>query len=117
MRGVIHSFSAGPEIAAQYLALSEGWYLGFGGMATFKNAPEILAAAVDCPIDRLVLETDAPFLAPVPYRGKRNEPAYTAATGTAIAKARGVNASDFSQQVLRNTSALFGSQVAGLPQL
>ena len=76
VRGVIHSFSAGPEIAERYCEL--GWYLGFGGMATFKNAREIMAAAVACPLDRLVLETDAPFLAPVPQRGKRNEPAFVA---------------------------------------
>ena len=112
VRGVIHSFSAGPDIAERYLQLSDGWFLGFGGMATFKNAPEILAAAAACPIERMVLETDAPFLAPVPYRGKRNQPAYTAATGTAIAAARGVNVIEFSQQVLRNTQALLSLESA-----
>jgi TatD DNase family protein len=106
VRGVIHSFSAGPAYAERYCA--QGWYLGFGGMATFKNAAEIMAAAVACPLDRLVLETDAPFLAPVPMRGKRNEPAFVAHTGQAIGLARGLTQEEFSAAVLENTQQLFG---------
>ena len=92
-----------------------GWYLGFGGMATFKNAAEIMEAAVACPLDRLVIETDAPFLAPVPMRGKRNEPAYVAHTGAAIAAARAVAVDELAEHVWQNTQRLFGPVPVALP--
>ncbi|MBZ0293755.1 MAG: TatD family hydrolase [Anaerolineae bacterium] len=72
--GVLHSFSAPPEIAER--ALAAGFYLGFTGPITFKNADELRSIAHDVPLDRLLVETDGPFLTPMPYRGKRNEPAY-----------------------------------------
>ena len=69
-RGVIHCFSYGKEMAAEYLKM--GFYLGIGGVLTFKNAKKLLEVAEMAPLDRLVLETDCPYLAPVPNRGKRN---------------------------------------------
>ena len=68
--GVIHCFSYGKEMAAEYLKM--GFYLGIGGVLTFKNAKKLLEVAEMAPLDRLVLETDCPYLAPVPNRGKRN---------------------------------------------
>lgn len=72
--GVLHSFSAAPEIAQR--ALRIGFYLGFTGPITYKNADDLRQIAAHVPLDRLLVETDAPFLTPVPHRGKRNEPAY-----------------------------------------
>jgi TatD DNase family protein len=72
-RGVIHSFTAGPAEAKCYLEL--GWHLAFNGVLTFKNAEEVRQAARSTPLDRLLVETDSPYLAPVPHRGKRCEPA------------------------------------------
>ena len=74
--GVLHSFSAPPETAQAVLEM--GFYLGFTGPLTFKKADELRAIAATVPLDRLLVETDAPFLAPQKYRGKRNEPAYVA---------------------------------------
>ena len=86
-RTIIHCFSGGPEEARR--CLDRGAYLSFSGIITFKNASDIRAAAAICPIDRLLVETDAPFLAPVPNRGKPNEPAWVALVGAAVAEARG----------------------------
>lgn len=86
LRGVFHCFSGGPEEAAQ--ALNLGFFLGFGGVLTFPKAERVRAAARSVPVDRLLLETDAPYLAPVPHRGKRNEPAFVLHTAQALAAAR-----------------------------
>ena len=71
--GVIHSFTAGPAEAEAYLEL--GWHLGFNGVLTFSKAESVREASRACPEDRLLIETDAPYLAPVPHRGRRCEPA------------------------------------------
>lgn len=86
LSGVFHCFSGGPEEAAQ--ALNLGFFLGFGGVLTFPKAERVRAAARSVPLDRLLLETDAPYLAPVPHRGKRNEPAFVLHTARALAAAR-----------------------------
>lgn len=85
--GVIHSFTAGPAEAEAYLAL--GWYVAFNGVATFRNAPEVREAAALVPAERLLVETDSPYLAPVPRRGTRCEPAFVAHTVAALAETRG----------------------------
>lgn len=84
---IIHCFTGGPEEARQ--CLNRGAYLSFSGIVTFKNAVDVQEAAKLCPLDRLLVETDSPFLAPVPHRGKPNEPAHVAIVGTAIADLRG----------------------------
>lgn len=86
--GVMHSFSSSPEMARQYVKM--GWYLSFSGTVTFKNAAVVPEAAKVVPLDRLLLETDAPYLAPVPYRGKRNKSSFAYATAAKLAELHGV---------------------------
>ena len=85
-RTVVHCFTGGPEEARRCLDL--GAYLSFSGIVTFKNATDIRDAVVLCPADRLLVETDAPFLAPVPFRGRTNQPAWVAVVGESIAAIR-----------------------------
>ena len=80
------------ELARRALAL--GGYISFSGVITFKKSEELRAIARDLPLDRILVETDAPFLAPEPFRGKSNEPAYVVHTAAALAKARGISTSD-----------------------
>lgn len=87
-RTVFHCFSGGPEEAQRCLDL--GAVLSFSGIVTFPSATDLQAAAVLCPLDRLLVETDSPYLAPVPYRGKRNQPAWVSVVGASIAALRGV---------------------------
>lgn len=103
--GVLHSFSAGFDIAERALAL--GFYLGFTGPITFKNADELRSVARRVPIDRLLIETDAPFLAPQPRRGKRNEPAYIRYINDKLADLRGFGAGEMARQTTRNAERLF----------
>jgi len=91
-RTVFHCFTGGPGEAR--LALDMGAHLSFSGIVTFKTADDLRAAAAACPLDRLLVETDAPFLAPVPYRGERNQPAYVTVVGAAIAGVKGVDVAD-----------------------
>ncbi len=86
-RTVFHCFTGGPDEARR--ALDVGGHLSFSGIATFPGAPEVRAAAALCPADRLLVETDAPYLAPVPHRGRPNTPAWVPVVGAAIAAARG----------------------------
>src|SRR5579863_4824797 len=86
--GVMHCFSSGRALAEAALEL--GFYISISGIVTFKNAEELRAIVRDLPLDRLLVETDAPYLAPVPYRGKRNEPAFVAATAGFVAELKGV---------------------------
>jgi len=85
--GIMHCFSGGPEEARQALAL--GFHLSFGGIVTFPKALNVQEAARITPPDRILIETDAPYLAPVPRRGKRNEPAYVVETARKMAELRG----------------------------
>src|SRR5207245_7702354 len=87
--GVMHCFSSGRALAEAALAL--GFYISISGIVTFRNADELRAILRDVPLDRLLVETDAPYLAPVPYRGKRNEPAFVAATAAAVAALKGLD--------------------------
>ncbi len=104
-RGVMHCWAGNTDEAQQSVAL--GLHLGFGGVTTFKSAVDIQRAAVECPQHRIVLETDAPFLAPVPYRSKQNEPAYIAHTAAHIAKLRGVSPEELAHDCSRNAIELF----------
>jgi TatD DNase family protein len=99
--GIMHCFSGNPDQAA--LCLDLGFHLSFGGIVTFPKAADVQEAARRTPPDRLLIETDAPYLAPVPYRGKRNEPAFLAETARKLAELRGVSA----EEIARTTSANF----------
>jgi TatD DNase family protein len=86
---IFHCFTGGPEEAQRCLTI--GGFLSFSGIVTFKTADDVRAAVALCPADRLLVETDAPYLAPVPHRGKRNQPAYVPIVGATLAEVRGVN--------------------------
>jgi TatD DNase family protein len=88
-RTVFHCFTGGPDEARR--ALDLGAWLSFSGIITFRNASDIRAAAVLCPLDRLLVETDSPFLAPVPHRGKPNSPVFVPLVGAGVALARGID--------------------------
>jgi TatD DNase family protein len=87
--GVMHCFSGGQTEARRSLDL--GFYLGFGGVVTYPKALDVQEAARTAPLERILIETDAPYLAPVPHRGKRNEPSYVARTALRIAELRGIS--------------------------
>ena len=88
-----------------------GAYFSFSGMITFKNWTPAVRPS-DCPTDRLLVETDAPFLAPVPHRGQRNEPAYVRDVAAALAQALGSSLDDVAQQTTANARRAFGARVA-----
>jgi len=98
--GIIHCFSEGPREAEQALAI--GFHISFAGIVTFPKATAIQEAARITPSDRLLIETDAPFLAPVPKRGKRNEPAFVVETARKLAELRGVTAGEIAQTTADN---------------
>jgi TatD DNase family protein len=104
-RTVFHCFTGGPDEAR--LALAVGAHLSFSGIVTFKGADDVRAAAALCPLDRLLVETDSPFLAPMPYRGKPNRPAFVPVVGAAVAAARGVDAAEVEAATWANTERVF----------
>ncbi|HEY8317135.1 MAG TPA: TatD family hydrolase, partial [Gaiellaceae bacterium] len=89
-------------------ALERGWYVSFAGNATFPKAVDLRLAAREVPANRILAETDAPYLAPQPVRGKRNEPAYVMHTLAALAQARNEDAEKLEEQIDRNASECFG---------
>jgi TatD DNase family protein len=103
--GVLHCFSRGRGLAEAALAL--GFYVSISGIVTFKNADELRAIVCDLPLDRLLVETDSPYLAPVPYRGKRNEPAFVAAIAAAVAALKGVEPAVLAAATTANFFRLF----------
>jgi len=103
--GVFHCFSGDAAAAAR--ALATGYYLSIPGIVSFPKAVELREAVRTTPPDRLLIETDSPYLAPVPYRGKRNEPAYVARVGEAVAEARAITPAELSAAVTANTRRLF----------
>ena len=105
VRGVMHSFTGDAATAGACLAM--GLSVSFAGMVTYKNAGDLRAVAATIPADRLLVETDCPYLAPVPVRGQRNEPAYVAHTVAALAVVRGVSSEDLAAQTTQNALALF----------
>lgn len=102
---VLHCFSSGLELAQRGLAL--GGYISFSGILTFKNATVIQEAARIAPADRILVETDAPYLAPIPYRGKSNEPGYVRHTAEKLAELRGVTLDEISETTTANFFRLF----------
>ncbi len=104
-RTIIHCFTGGPEEARRCLDL--GAVLSFSGVVTFKNAADVREAAVLCPLDRLLVETDTPFLTPVPHRGTLNEPSRVPLVGAAIAQLKQVETSVLAEHATRNTRAAF----------
>jgi len=108
--GIMHCFSAGPEIAARCFDL--GFHVGIGGVLTFKNARELHATVAGLPLDRIVLETDAPYLAPHPHRGKRNEPAYVALVAARLAELHGCGIEEVGAVTTANARAVFGERLA-----
>jgi TatD DNase family protein len=111
--GVMHCFSSGRALADAALAL--GFYISISGIVTFRNAEELRAIVRDLPLERLLAETDAPYLAPVPYRGKRNEPAYVAVTAAAVAELKGIDLQHLAAITSANFFRLFGKASAPAP--
>lgn len=103
--GVMHCFTEDWTVATQ--ALDLGFHLSFSGIVTFKNAQTVKDVAQKCPLDRLLVETDAPYLAPVPYRGKQNEPAYVRYVAEEIARLRTLSLDEVAQATTENFSRLF----------
>ncbi|MEQ8357237.1 MAG: TatD family hydrolase [Kiloniellaceae bacterium] len=103
--GVIHCFTAGPALATA--ALEIGFYISLAGIVTFKSAQALRDTVRDVPLERLLVETDSPYLAPVPKRGKANEPANVVYTAAALAELRGVPAADFADLTTENFFRLF----------
>ena len=102
---ILHCFSSPPLLEP---ALERGWYVSFAGNVTYKNAYELRAAARRVPADRLLAETDSPFLAPQAERGKRNEPAYIVETVDVLAETRGEDPAELAAQIDANADAVFG---------
>jgi TatD DNase family protein len=102
---VLHCFTGGPDLAKRGLAL--GGYISFSGVITFKKSELLREIAASVSADRILVETDAPYLAPEPYRGKRNEPAYVANTAKALAAARNTDFAAISRQTTENFFRLF----------
>lgn len=107
--GVMHCFSGGPAEAERSLEI--GFTISYSGIVTYPKALEIREAALLTPLDRMLVETDAPYLAPVPHRGKRNEPAYVAKTAAFVANLLGMEYENFCTQTSKNFDALFGAAV------
>ena len=104
-RTVFHCFTGGPDEARR--ALDIGAHLSFSGIVTFKGAPEVQEAAILCPLDRMLVETDSPYLAPVPHRGKTNQPAWVAHVGQHIADLRNIAVAEVAAATTANAGAVF----------
>ncbi len=104
---IFHCFSGGPAEAERCLALSEHVYLSYSGIVSFKTAENLREAARITPLDRLLVETDSPYLAPVPHRGKRNFPAYVPIVGAHIAEALGCDVAEVEASTWKATAAAF----------
>lgn len=105
-RAVMHSFSG--DLATAQACLQMGLYVSFAGMLTYPTAQDLRDVAKEVPLDRLLVETDCPYLAPQPVRGKRNEPAYVAHTAAVLAQVKGVSVAELEEHTTRNAKALFG---------
>lgn len=104
--GIMHCFSGSPEVAKECLDMN--FYISLGGPVTFKNAKKPKEVAVEVPLDKLLIETDCPYLAPHPYRGKRNEPAYVKLVAEQIAELKGLTFDEVAAATTENARKLFG---------
>jgi len=105
-RTIFHCFTGGPDEARA--ALDRDCYLSFSGIVSFKSAGDVRAAAALAPADRVLVETDSPYLAPVPHRGRPNEPAFLPIVGGALASARGVDVTEIAETTRLNAARVFG---------
>ncbi|MBU5437044.1 TatD family hydrolase [Tissierella sp. MSJ-40] len=105
LRGVLHCYSGSTEMALEYIKL--GFYISIAGPVTFKNARVLREVAEAVPLDKLLIETDSPYLTPEPYRGKRNEPIFVKHVAGTIAEVKGVSFEDIAIATSRNTKNLF----------
>lgn len=103
--GVLHCFTSGARLAAA--AIDMGFYISFSGILTFKKTEALQAIARDLPLERILVETDAPYLAPIPYRGRTNEPAYVAHTASKLAALRGISVEEVTAATTANFHRLF----------
>lgn len=110
--GVMHCFAEDWDVARQ--ALDIGFYISFSGIVTFKNAKSVHEVAQKTPLDRILVETDAPYLAPVPYRGKTNEPAYVRHTAEHVATLRGITLEELASATTENFFRLFPAAASNL---
>jgi TatD DNase family protein len=113
LRGVMHSFTGSAQTARQCVEL--GLYLSFAGMATYKKSQALRDIAREVPIERILVETDSPYLAPQPMRGKRNEPSFVRVTANCLADALGMPHDEFARQTTQNACRLFGLSLDELP--
>ena len=103
--GVIHCFTGTEDQAKQFVAM--GAYISFSGVVTFKNTQELQRAAMSVPLENMLIETDCPFLAPVPHRGKRNEPSFVVETAKTIARIKGCSVDEVASKTTENAKKLF----------
>ncbi len=103
---MFHCFTGGPDEAAEGLA--RGALLSFSGIVTFRTADDLRAAVAVCPLEQAMVETDSPYLAPVPYRGKVNEPAHVSLVGTAVAEAMGRPVGQVAEATTANARTFYG---------
>ena len=103
--GVFHCYSGSAEMARQLVKM--GWYIGFTGVLTFKNARKAVETAASIPLDRIVIETDCPFMAPEPYRGKRNDPGYLPRMAEKLAQIRGITPEEAARITTENAKRLY----------
>ena len=105
VKGVFHCYSGSAEMARQLVNM--GWYIGFTGVLTFKNARKAVETAASIPLDRIVLETDCPFMAPEPFRGKRNDPGYLPKMAEKLAEIRGISVEEAVKITTENAKRLY----------
>ena len=103
--GVFHCYSGSAEMAKQLV--DKGWYIGFTGVLTFKNARKAIETAESIPLDRIVLETDCPYMAPEPFRGKRNDPGYLFRMAEKLAEVRGLSVEEIQTITTENGKRLY----------
>ena len=105
VKGVFHCYSGSAEMARQLV--DKGWYIGFTGVLTFKNARKAIEVAASIPLDRIVIETDCPFMSPEPFRGKRNDPGYMFRMAERLAEIRGISVEEVHKVTTENAKRLY----------